>query len=632
MKVKSFQAQLLYKRLLFVFLLLVFLRVFFHAYNYGIFPNDTSKNLQAFGWGLGFDLFCTLTYFLPYTLLFIVLLSLKHIRRWQVYLLDSYFGVLILSISILSIADIFYYRFNLRRINLEAMHLLHDSSKGIKAFAWEHPSTILSLFAVILCVVFGFRWTKFRPYPVQTASLGKGFRYTLIFFLIFFGIVTLKYAKYLSPLSASLMVEPGYTGLYPNSPQSFVYSFRSNWTYVKPLNYFTSNECDQRVPVFYSATTHSQGERKNVMLFILESFSYAYLDPTNKQKPSTPFFDSLITHSTLYTKAFANNITSAQGLCSMLSGLPSLINQPFFGSAYANHQVDAIAIQLGKLGYSTHFAMGANEDHFGFKKGTKLLGIQQYYNGEEFPATQHDGTWGIFDEPFLQHYANLNNQFKQPFFSTLFTISSHYPFKVPDSLQGKFPTIHHTQNEQAVSYVDYSFRKYFDKIKHEPWFQHTIFIFTGDHVSKENEFEQFNFYSYYHIPIFIFDPQHPEGRTESKLVQHTDLPATIADLTCSNLPVLSFGHSFYDTSSYRYTVNRYADNIIQFIDEDYLIQYDVNQHKMLQAYTHHENDSLFIVKQANILDEIKKKQIPILQAYLQQYFSRLFENKLSTRK
>ncbi|MBP6624853.1 MAG: LTA synthase family protein, partial [Chitinophagaceae bacterium] len=401
---------------------------------------------------------------------------------------------------------------------------------------------------------------------------------------------------------------------------------------VKPLNYFTSNECDQRVPVFYTASTNSQGERKNVMLFILESFSYAYLDPTNKQKPSTPFFDSLITHSTLYTKAFANNITSAQGLCSMLSGLPSLINQPFFGSAYANHQVDAIAIQLGKLGYSTHFAMGANEDHFGFKKGTKLLGIQHYYNGEEFPTNQHDGTWGIFDEPFLQHYAALNQQFKQPFFSTLFTISSHYPFKVPDSLQGKFPTVHHTQNEQAISYVDYSFRKYFERIQKEPWFQHTIFIFTGDHVSKENEFEQFNFYSYYHIPIFIFDPQNPEGRTENKLVQHTDLPATIADLSEMNLPVLSFGHSFYDTTSYRYTVNRYAENIIQLIDENYLIQYDVNQHKMLQAYTHHENDSLLIVKQANILDQIKKKQIPILQAYLQQYFNRLYENKLSTRR
>ncbi|MBK7586950.1 MAG: sulfatase-like hydrolase/transferase [Bacteroidetes bacterium] len=165
------------------------------------------------------------------------------------------------------------------------------------------------------------------------------------------------------------MVAPGYTGLYTNSPQAFIYSFRSGWTYVKPLHYFSDEEADQLVPVFYANNPNVTPNKRNIVLFILESFSYSYLDINNPNKPSTPFFDSLIQHSTFFTNAYANNTTSANGLCSILSGIPSLINQPFFSSAYAGNPINAIALALNKNAYETSFFLGANDDHFGFKKG-----------------------------------------------------------------------------------------------------------------------------------------------------------------------------------------------------------------------------------------------------------------------
>ncbi len=518
----------------------------------------------------------------------------------------------------------------MRRINIETLQLLSDSKSSIINFGVQNPSSIFLLAIIGIVFYFSLKITSIKN---DSLILGTPFKKVGMWSLIFVAVVAnmfLWFAKYLSPMSASLLVSAGYTGLYTNSPQVFLYSFHSGWTYVKPLHFYSDKDADQMVPVFYGHKNSKAPNGKNIVLFILESFSFSYLDKNNPDKPSTPFFDSLINHSTFFSNAYANNTTSANGLCSILSGIPSLINQPFFSSAYASNPVNSIGLALKKNGYETSFFLGANDDHFGFKKGTKLLGIDNYYNGEAFSKSQHDGTWGIYDEPFLQYFATQSAQIKQPFFSVLFTISSHFPFKVPDSLLNAFPTKHNYANERAVSYVDYAFRKFFEKVKNTAWFQNTIFIFTADHVSKENTRESatFNFNSYYHIPIFIFDPKNPIGREVPNLVQHTDIPSTIAVLTGISDTILSFGQPFFDTSSYHYTMNRYSENIVQLIDTNMLLQYDIINNRLLDLYSIQRNDELLKITDPTKIMKANATKVPLLKAYMQQYFNRLHYNKL----
>ncbi|MCC7028999.1 MAG: LTA synthase family protein [Chitinophagaceae bacterium] len=580
-----------------------------------------------------FDVLSNLLYFTPYLLLLLLFtLLFKQTRKAPLLLLNVYYSVLFWFVSILSLADIFYYKFNLRRINLEVLTLMRDSKASIVHFAAGHPEAIVLLIMLMLLYYLSIKKTSLPPGFSHNISFKNvilaGLAFCALILFIF-----LKFAKYFSPLSSSLIVAPGYTGLYTNSPQVFIYSFRSGWTYVKPLQYFTDEEADQRVPVFYAGRQSIAGQR-NVIVFILESFSYSYLDADNPEKPATPFFDSLIRHSIFFTNAYANNTTSANGLCSILTGLPSLTNQPFFSSPYAGNPIDAAGIALSKKGYETSFFLGANEDHFGFKKGTKLLGIEHYYNGETFPAAQQDGTWGVFDGPFLQYFAQTSSQISEPFFSVFFTISTHYPFKIPDSLEQQFSGKHHYDNERAVSYVDNAFSLFFEKVKNTDWFKNTVFIFTGDHVSKENKRERqhFNFNSYFHIPLFIFDPQNTEGRTVSHLVQHTDIPATIADITGLEDTILCFGRSMFDCVGNRYTVNRYSENIVQMIDTAMLIQYDIQADRLLDIYKIGRNDELEKETDSIQLSRANKEKIPLLKAYMQQYFNRLYYNRLFKKK
>ena len=44
------------------------------------------------------------------------------------------------------------------------------------------------------------------------------------------------------------------------------------------------------------------------------------------------------------------------------------------------------------------------------------------FGKEEYPANgDFDGTWGVYDEPFMQFYAKQLNSKKEPFFSTFFS-------------------------------------------------------------------------------------------------------------------------------------------------------------------------------------------------------------------
>ncbi len=70
----------------------------------------------------------------------------------------------------------------------------------------------------------------------------------------------------------------------------------------------------------------------------------------------------------------------------------------------------------------------------------KLLVLMHNYGKNEYEGPESfDGRWGIFDEEFLQYFSQKLTSFKQPFFSTIFTISSHNPYTIPEKFKGKFP-------------------------------------------------------------------------------------------------------------------------------------------------------------------------------------------------
>ena len=75
-----------------------------------------------------------------------------------------------------------------------------------------------------------------------------------------------------------------------------------------------------------------------------------------------------------------------------------------------------------------------------FNAFAKCAGYDIYYGRTEFNNdTHYDGQWGIFDEPFLVNMVSEISNYQTPFLTTVFTLSSHNPYKIPSKYHDKFP-------------------------------------------------------------------------------------------------------------------------------------------------------------------------------------------------
>ena len=59
----------------------------------------------------------------------------------------------------------------------------------------------------------------------------------------------------------------------------------------------------------------------------------------------------------------------------------------------------------------------------GFYSYSRKAGYADYFGMEEYNRTEDfDGSWGIFDGPFMQFFANHLKEKEQPFFTTFFSL------------------------------------------------------------------------------------------------------------------------------------------------------------------------------------------------------------------
>ena len=194
---------------------------------------------------------------------------------------------------------------------------------------------------------------------------------------------------------------------------------------------------------------HSSGgemNKLNVVVFLMESFSMEYMGFYNKDKDGgkylgyTPFLDSLLEQSYSFQYSFANGSRSVDCMPASFAGIPRYID-PYCYYLYSNNTLQGLPAMLKDEGYATAFFHGAPNTTLGFKAFTNSIGFERYFGKDEYGDKDFDGTWAIFDEPYLQYFADMSNEYghqSKPFFLTVFTASSHEPFRVPEKYQSTF--------------------------------------------------------------------------------------------------------------------------------------------------------------------------------------------------
>jgi phosphoglycerol transferase MdoB-like AlkP superfamily enzyme len=206
---------------------------------------------------------------------------------------------------------------------------------------------------------------------------------------------------------------------------------------------------------------------------------------------------------------------------------------------------------------------------------TKGCGFDHYYGKDEYPDQKDfDGNWGIYDDKFFPFFADKLSSFQQPFATTIFNLSSHFPYQMPPEYRKLFPEDKSKDPEiPMIKYVDLVLNDFFDKIKKEPWYKNTLFVFCADHSYNELS-KNPTYLSKFSIPILFFDPSNTSRKKQTIFpVQQIDIMPSI--LHYLNVPdtFKSFGNSIFDTSTTHFAYN-FEQGLYQIVEDNALLQFN----------------------------------------------------------
>lgn len=619
-------------------------RIAFYLFNQNLFP---SINFSSFFWcllnGIRFDLSAIFFLNLPVILLIIIPFGFRKDIKYQKATLILFYIINILGLLV-NTADIVYYRFTLRRISFDIFSYIslgggNDVISLLPRFLldfWYITSICFFLIGILVVVSSRFRVNK--QYAYQNT---KGYLIgQCLLALLWAGIALLCMRggfqlRPISPITASSVTSPELAPIVLNSPFTLIKSLdrtgllKKNDYTAERLNQIFNPE--QQFPV--NPLDTNAFRKLNVVVLILESFSAEHTGVFNKDinNPSyqgfTPFLDSLIGQSLAF-KGFANGKQTIEGVPAVLTGLPNLIQGSFITSRFNSNKINSLASLLSQRGYSTSFFHGGTNGTMDFDDFTKAAGFGSYYGRKEYNnEADYDGKWGIWDEKFLQFTAKKLNTFKQPFFTSIFTLSSHHPYSIPPQYKGLFRK-GNLPIQQAVMYSDFAIRKFFKTAATMPWYKNTLFVISADHTSEAWLPQYQNRVGGFHIPILFFKPGSDLKGIKDKVVQQTDILPSVLDYLHYKGKFVAFGYSVFDSTASRFNVTLLNDSY-QIIRGDYAMQFEG---KSVRALYNYKKDPLL---KLNLMqrEPIKSKEMEkFLKAVIQQYNNRMINNKLTVNQ
>jgi phosphoglycerol transferase MdoB-like AlkP superfamily enzyme len=622
--------RLLLKKLGIAFLIFSICRTLFYLFNSYHF-NDVSFSL--FFYGLRFDLVSISFLFSPLIILHLVPISFRNIKRYNNLLTLTFYIANTIAI-ILNLIDVAYFDFTLKRTTSDFFSMINTGDDFFKLL----PHYILDFWynIILLAGLLLLSWFLYKKFcsPVLSYFSYKKKDYlihTVIFVL--FSVLTVfsmrggfQY-KPIDIVNAGQYTKAQNIPIVLNTPFTIIKTILVDNIEIK--EYFSDEKIENIYTPKKEIIKGGSLKGKNVVLIILESFAKEYVGGFNNGKGYTPFIDSILNESFAFTNAYANGRKSIEALPCILTGIPQLMNSPYALSNYAGNKLNGLPEILKEEGYNTSFYHGGANGTMGFNGFVGAAGIENYFGLNEYPNQKddYDGLWGIFDEPYLQYYAKELDKKREPFFSTVFTVSSHHPYTIPEKHKGEFPRgdlpLHET-----VGYTDYALNRFFKTAERMPWFHNTVFIITADHSAQSNNDYYKTKLGQFAIPFFIYAPStYLKGKSD-KYFQHIDFTPTIMSLLGINKSIISFGNDAFGNE------NNFS---IQFVNGSYQIAKDdkfliFDGSKTIEFYNV-KTDSLLINNLVYDLNPIEKSKLNklemLLKGIIQQYNNRLINNQLT---
>ena len=624
-------------RLSAMLLLLALSRWLLFLFNISNFPGvGIGEQFKLFFIGMRFDIWALIIANLPFLVFYGIPLEFKYNKVYR-HVVDILFVITnTLSIT-LNLIDVIYYRYIDKRMTSELFGFVQhtDDNQGglVTQFIVDFWFMIVVFVVFLFAIIILTRKTRVKPAVIINRKYWYTTRSLVFLGLVAASIIGLRGGLQNKPIS--IITAANYTKtqnipLVLNTP--FTIGRGNSGAVLKPMHFYDDEELERLYSPIRNDLTINRFIDKNIpdyniFIIILESHGQEMVKfyNQNREESLTPFLDSLLANS-LSFNGMANGRQSIEAVTSILSGLPSLMSKDYVESRYAMNRLDGIGSILKQHGYSTAFFHGGNNGTMNFDASALSAGFDNYYGRNEYGNDDdYDGTWGISDMPFLQFTAHKVNEMKKPFAASVFTLSSHHPFKLPKGYElpeGNYQT----DFEKTMRYTDDAMRHFFETISDYSWFDSTIFVIVGDHVNPEHRFDNYlNGYGQYQIVTAFYAPNVIKPLKTNIMAQQTDIGISLLAALGYNDTIFTFGRNVFD-SLQEPCFASYLNNIYQYSDGKYMLQsdgqnitavYDIEKDPCLTKDLYNEDN-------AETWDELNNK----FRMRLQQYNNRMINNKL----
>jgi len=528
---------------LFVFTLLMLLFTLSRIAFYFLFIT-TDVPSQVFTLGFDFDIMAASYLCLPPFLIFILTMLVserkKNILRIVIHALTVF---TCLSVILLLIADLPWFDFFHSRITTSALLWVQDFGQSLRFIFSVNKFLPFMIVLILLSALIVFLLGKVRNKYLIVPGKNQ-LRITIPVLLVFSAIL------FYGMRGTRVKRPPGMKDAFFSNNGTFnqmslnpVFTWFDSFSLFK-INFFEDdslaihtarqqleiNDSSGNFPIARKEFNESKSQKPNIILILMEGMSMDMTGLIPGGRNLTPFLDSLADENLFFSQCYSAGIHTCNGVFAALYGMPALMaKHPFADISSQSLHFYGLPQLLKEHGYYNSYFIAHYEEFDNNGYFLPRNGIDKIYSQKDYPASETENVWGVSDE-FLLSFALQNidslSRIKQPFFSTILTISTHPPQSMPSHTA--FKASANDVIDQVYQYADYALAEFFNMAKSKSWYKNTLFILAGDHgINLPSVYEAP--LSHNHIPLIAItaDTMYSHTRIDYPVMQTDIVPLTM---------------------------------------------------------------------------------------------------------
>ena len=609
------------KHYIFWFLFFAFNRLIFIAYNHDEWQdNPISEVLYSFVSALHLDL-SMMSYFI--TLTFILFFIYSIIRKKFLLQINSWINYffIVCTITAFSFEIPIYEEWHTKLSKKAVLYLQHPTEVYNSATNKEFFGGLFLIIFFSFISILAYKKLTELKFPLTKLNWKLPvFGIILMPFLLVVGIrgglqqIPIQQSE--AYYSKSNFLNLASVNSLWNLSSSFIENRFENGT--NPYKIYSDSTANAIVKELFSVESDSfpqvlTTKNPNVVLVILESWSADLLKSLGGFDSVAPNMESMISDGIQFTNFYSSGTLSDQGHCSLLSAFPSQPCVVIMRQPDKFQKLPSIVSHFKKRGYYTAYYFGGQLEYGNIKGYIYFNQFDHIIEGKDFDKSLPMGKLGYHDEFLFNRVLKEMNTFKQPFFTTAFTMSSHSPYDYPG--ETKYFSWGGDENMyvNGAHYSDKCIGDFMRNAKTQPWYKNTLFIFCSDHSHNSPKHNDFYDPRNRKIVGFMYgDVIKPEyrGMKVDKMGNHNDLANTLLNQLGGDVKPFVWSKNLLNptTKDFGYS----ADEHLNFF---------FNKHNV---YTYRYTDNLFLHKDFQSPKDsaqLFKYGSAYLQVLYQQYLS-----------